>query len=388
MDFSRSKNRDSDEELLYATQEDKPSIANIIDERPAHLKAKDAVDDKSKWKKLGGDEESFHSAGVRTKEASDKHFQPKRSKTKRRDSNNSDLSPPRPTRRDKSNSDSDLSPPRSSNRGKTRKDDSDSDLSPPRPSQSSSSRTVESSKSRHHDKLKRVEQEEQHSRSSDQSKRMSKTLSGKTAGLSHASSLRIESEEARRREKETITKLSDDVSGRGATTIYRDRTTGRKRDLQAEEAEQHRKNSEKARREAEIKAKYAELSAGIVQNKEKKERLDEAVREMEKPLARSKDDADLDEHLKSRELEDDPMIAYVRKKKSKKGSKTASGEVIPQRPVYRGATAPPPNRFGIPPGYRWDGVDRSNGYEKKLFDKQAEKTAIREEAYRWATEDM
>lgn len=56
------------------------------------------------------------------------------------------------------------------------------------------------------------------------------------------------------------------------------------------------------------------------------------------------------------------------------------------KPRFEGNSLP--NRFGIHPGYRWDGVDRSNGFEKAWFNKAADNKAIAEESYKWSVEDM
>ncbi len=47
-------------------------------------------------------------------------------------------------------------------------------------------------------------------------------------------------------------------------------------------------------------------------------RIAEDLAEMDKPLARSADDQDLEEHLRKQEREEDPMLQYIRKKKRAK----------------------------------------------------------------------
>ncbi len=55
------------------------------------------------------------------------------------------------------------------------------------------------------------------------------------------------------------------------------------------------------------------------------QKLNEDLYEMSKPLARYKDDNDLDELLKTRERAGDPMLEFMQKTKSK--SKNKQGEI-------------------------------------------------------------
>ncbi|KAG6813397.1 hypothetical protein H0H92_011374 [Tricholoma furcatifolium] len=155
-------------------------------------------------------------------------------------------------------------------------------------------------------------------------------------------------------------------------TVYRD-ASGRKIDTKAARAEAARLKREREEKEAQ----KMEWGKGLVQREEKeKERL-ELERLKGKKFARHADDADLNEELKAKELWNDPAAAFLTKSKAKG----------PRRPEYTGPT-PAPNRFGIKPGYRWDGVDRGNGFEKRLFQSKNEKKRRGQESYNWGVEDM
>ena len=49
--------------------------------------------------------------------------------------------------------------------------------------------------------------------------------------------------------------------------------------------------------------------------------VEEALHEMSKPLTRRHDDEDLDQSLKAQDRDGDPMLAFIKKKKTGKDSK-------------------------------------------------------------------
>ena len=159
--------------------------------------------------------------------------------------------------------------------------------------------------------------------------------------------------------------------------IVRDKT-GRKINLD----EIRRKKEEEEAVKKAIDSKYKEWSRGLKQKEMMTQMADDFEKESNKPLARYADDTDLNEELRNAENKEDPMFEYMRKKRAKEAGKSGKAKRTYQGPE------PPPNRFNIRPGYRWDGVDRSNGFENKLFATKNDRKAKTDDFYKWSTEDM
>ncbi|KAK4056918.1 Pre-mRNA-splicing factor cwc26 [Microbotryomycetes sp. JL221] len=171
---------------------------------------------------------------------------------------------------------------------------------------------------------------------------------------------------------------SDDEDGDAQdphATVYRD-SSGKRIDLKVRKAEE----AQRKREQLEKEMKKMEWGKGLVQRSDREERKREAERLQQKGMARYADDQDLNEEQRNIERWNDPAANFLTKKKEKK----TKG---PQFPKYTGPP-PPPNRFGISPGYRWDGVDRSNGFESQLMQKINSRSMRTAEAHAYSTEDM
>lgn len=156
-------------------------------------------------------------------------------------------------------------------------------------------------------------------------------------------------------------------------TYYRD-ATGRRVDVSMKRAEARR-----AAQEAEDKERAAkEALKGDVQTEEARRRREMLEDAKTMSLARTADDEDMNRAMREERRWNDPMARFLGEADvGSGGGAVASGGTrgggaaakagggSSRRPIYKGPS--PPNRYGIKPGYRWDGVDRSNGFEAERF---------------------
>lgn len=192
--------------------------------------------------------------------------------------------------------------------------------------------------------------------------------SGAKAGLQTGADVAAQIRAKEQKELKILEQMAKDNAGAESETVYRD-ASGRKVDMKTRVEERKREREEQER---EKERKKRDLNMGLVQKLEleqRKKRLDEAK---DGALAGYADDAERNEELKRKAMEDDPMASFIPLKENKYVSVTG-------RKLYKGSY--PENRFGIAPGHRWDGVNRSNGFEQMYFKKQVENERLKTLSY-------
>ncbi|KAL3990764.1 Pre-mRNA-splicing factor of RES complex family protein [Acanthocheilonema viteae] len=331
----------------------------------------------------------------------------------------SDLSPPRRSmhsiKRNSNDDDSDVSPPRR----RKRTDNSDSDLSPPRKYNDyghqkrrrdnivGSSRHKKSSwdsdsdgssydksvgrRRKHYERGQHENSSRRHRRHNDYQGRKDspdgsrashhskcdrlndsnvKPVIGKSAGLKTLESHREEMKQLQENEMKLLKSWDGYTSGTDVAVTRRAKLSGKKRETK----EDRERKEREAKKQQELEEKYKSWNKGLRQLKERTEKLNEMARVAQEDFARHVDDRAMNEHLKEQLHEKDPMYKYVKKKKE--NAEMKSGTAYPK---YKGSW--PPNRFNIAPGYRWDGVNRSNGFEDRIAEVSNRKIAQQTEYY-------
>lgn len=197
---------------------------------------------------------------------------------------------------------------------------------------------------------------------------------GTHAGLQTAAAVSAQLEKRQREEREEFERHKK--SAIEEETVYRD-ATGRRIDISMKRAE-----ARKAADEAEDKARLAKQALrGEVQIDEAQRRRDQLQNAKLLPFSRTVDDENMNKQLKQQGRWNDPMLQFIGEKESRE----KSGKSASKKPVYSGAG--PPNRYGIKPGYRWDGVDRGIGFEADRFKAINRRDRIKGLDYSWQMDE-
>ncbi|KQK19964.1 BUD13 homolog [Brachypodium distachyon] len=286
-----------------------------------------------------------------------------------------DISPPRRRKHQDSTQLEDLSPPRRQNLGQSL---GDGDISPPRKGRKFAS-----------DDLSPPRKERDLSPPR-KGRKEGAPKEVRKAGLMSAEEVKEDIRKLKEDEKHKFLAQDPSFTGKGAKTVFRDKEGKRI----------NQEDIQKAKGDEKPKEKHIEWGKGLVQKRAAEARVQDLEAEKSKPFARTRDDPELDSMLKNRLRWGDPMAHLVKRKDTDlllddlgdDEKMKESGFIVPQNVpshswLKRGVD-PPPNRYGIKPGRHWDGVDRSNGYEKGMYMLKNEKQAMEQEAYLWSVADM
>jgi pre-mRNA-splicing factor CWC26 len=194
--------------------------------------------------------------------------------------------------------------------------------------------------------------------------------SGVRAGLQTAEQLAAMMKKKQDDEKKKMAEIAKE--GGPGETIYRD-ASGRIINVAMKRAEARKKAEDEEKK----KLEKERAARGDVQNAEAARRKQQLQDAKGLTIARYADDEELNDEMKEQGRWNDPAAGFLRKKKA--------GRSVTGKPLYQGAFKP--NRYGIRPGHRWDGVDRANGFESEWFSSRNKKANIEKLQYQWQTDE-
>jgi pre-mRNA-splicing factor CWC26 len=198
----------------------------------------------------------------------------------------------------------------------------------------------------------------------------------RAGGLQPATEVRAAAEKKRKAERRKIEEDVAAMGGKAQETVYRD-ASGRIINIAMKRAE--------ARRAADAEAKKKADEADAVRGDAQIEMREQRKRELEDAkymtVARGEDDVAMNDELKERDRWNDPAAKFLSTTKKSAGGPRSKGG----KPTYQGAFQP--NRYGIRPGHRWDGVDRSNGFEAKWFAARNKRKDKEDLEYAWQMDE-
>jgi pre-mRNA-splicing factor CWC26 len=209
-----------------------------------------------------------------------------------------------------------------------------------------------------------------------------KTASGHKAGLQQGQQFSRAEAKLQAQQKQVVEQMVEQ-HGMGET-VFRDDQGRRKNETTAAPSKEELEQRQKHQRWL--------LNQGSAQRQAAHDAFMERQELAQSSFARRAEDVDLEE-IRKRELRDgDPMTQYntttapTKTSSNKVGSSTTSAN-SGKKPDYKGPPAPP-NRYGIKPGYRWDGHHRGNNFERQLLSLEFAKKHEKEQAYRYSSADM
>lgn len=199
-----------------------------------------------------------------------------------------------------------------------------------------------------------------------------KMENGSVAGLQTAAQVAAAMKQKQDAEKRKMAEVAKEMGDKANETIYRD-ASGRIINVAMKRAEARKKAEDEERKKLEKERE----ARGDVQNAQATQRRAQLDAAKTMTVARYANDAELNDELKEQGRWADPAAGFLKKKKA--------GRSVTGKPLYQGGFQP--NRYGIRPGHRWDGVDRGNGFESEWFKSRNRKADVAALEYAWQMDE-